>query len=135
MTVWRKSCVRCAHTDKAPTATSTRGSAGIRGLDTIQAAVLIEKLKIFPDEIEARNRIASRYSAQLGKMQSHQGFRVWLRALQSVWAQYTIQVEDRARLQSDLKDEGIPRRRYIIPFPSGGSAPLRIFLRATTARQ
>ena len=31
-------------------------------LDTIQAAVLIEKLKIFPDEIAARNRIAQRYA-------------------------------------------------------------------------
>ena len=39
---------------------------GITGrLDTIQAAVLIEKLKIFPDEIEARNRIAARYCAAL----------------------------------------------------------------------
>ncbi len=34
-------------------------------LDTIQAAVLIEKLKIFPDEIEARNRVAQRYNEAL----------------------------------------------------------------------
>ncbi len=33
------------------------GSTG--RLDTIQAAVLIEKLKIFPDEIAARNRVAA----------------------------------------------------------------------------
>ena len=32
-------------------------------LDTIQAAVLIEKLKIFPDEIDARDRVARRYNA------------------------------------------------------------------------
>ena len=39
---------------------------GITGrLDTIQAAVLIEKLKIFPDEILARNRVAARYSEAL----------------------------------------------------------------------
>jgi len=35
-------------------------------LDTIQAAILIEKLKIFPEEIEARDRIARRYSEALG---------------------------------------------------------------------
>ncbi len=35
-------------------------------LDTIQAAILIEKLKIFPDEIEARNRVARRYAEALG---------------------------------------------------------------------
>ena len=34
-------------------------------LDTIQAAILIEKLKIFPDEIDSRNRIADRYSEGL----------------------------------------------------------------------
>ena len=35
-------------------------------LDTIQAAVLIEKLKIFPDEIDARDRVARRYAEALG---------------------------------------------------------------------
>ena len=35
-------------------------------LDTIQAAILSEKLKIFPDEIDARNKIARRYSEGLG---------------------------------------------------------------------
>ena len=39
---------------------------GLNGrFDTMQAAVLIEKLKIFPDEIAARARIAARYSAAL----------------------------------------------------------------------
>ena len=39
---------------------------GITGrLDTIQAAILIEKLKIFPDEIAARNRVAARYAQAL----------------------------------------------------------------------
>ena len=36
-------------------------------LDTIQAAVLSEKLKIFGDEIEARNRVAARYAELLGR--------------------------------------------------------------------
>ena len=37
-------------------------------LDTIQAAVLIEKLKIFPDEIEARDRVAKRYAEGARRM-------------------------------------------------------------------
>jgi dTDP-4-amino-4,6-dideoxygalactose transaminase len=86
-------------------------------LDTIQAAVLIEKLKIFPDEIEARNRIAGRYNERLGKSNRIIVPRV-IAAAQSVWAQYTIQVKDRAKLQSDLKDEGIPSAVYY-PIPLG----------------
>ncbi|MEA2823955.1 MAG: hypothetical protein QOF03_437 [Alphaproteobacteria bacterium] len=86
-------------------------------LDTIQAAVLIEKLKIFPDEIEARNRIARRYNAGLGNSNRIRVPHV-IPGAQSVWAQYTIQVEDRARLQADLKDEGIPSAVYY-PIPLG----------------
>ena len=96
-------------------------------LDSIQAAVLIEKLKIFPDEIETRDRIAQRYHAGLGKSNRIRIPRV-IAGAQSVWAQYTIQVEDRTRLQADLKDEGIPsvvhypiplgRQRAYAHFPS-----------------
>ncbi len=61
---------------------------GITGrLDTIQAAILLEKLKIFPDEIAARNTIAQRYTAGLA------GAAVTPRVgntSTSVWAQYTI---------------------------------------------
>jgi dTDP-4-amino-4,6-dideoxygalactose transaminase len=86
-------------------------------LDTIQAAVLIEKLKIFPDEIAARERIAGRYSARLSKSNRVRTPRVIARA-QSVWAQYTVAVENRAKLQADLKDEGIPTAVYY-PIPLG----------------
>jgi dTDP-4-amino-4,6-dideoxygalactose transaminase len=86
-------------------------------LDTIQAAVLIEKMKIFPDEIEARDRIARRYDAGLGNSNRIRVPQV-IPAAQSVWAQYTIQVEDRTRLQADLKDEGIPSAVYY-PIPLG----------------
>jgi dTDP-4-amino-4,6-dideoxygalactose transaminase len=79
-------------------------------LDTIQAAILIEKLKIFPDEIERRERIARRYSAALA------GNRIRVPGVipgaQSVWAQYTIRTEDRGKLQADLKDQGIPTAVY-----------------------
>lgn len=86
-------------------------------LDTIQAAILIEKLKIFPEEIEARERIARRYNAQLGMSNRIRAPRV-IAGAQSVWAQYTILVEDRAKLMADLKDEGIPTAVYY-PIPLG----------------
>ena len=84
-------------------------------LDTIQAAILIEKLKIFPEEIDAREQIARRYSRAL---RSSNRIRVpeIIAGAQSVWAQYTIRTEERGKLQSDLKDEGIPTAvHYPIP--------------------
>ena len=84
-------------------------------LDTIQAAILIEKLKIFPDEIEARNRIARHYSEALGDI-------VIVPKVPpgstSVWAQYTIRVAGgrRDRLAAALKAEGIPTAIYY-PIP------------------
>ena len=84
-------------------------------LDTIQAAILIEKLKIFPDEIDARNRIADRYSEGLrdvvGVPRIPAGYT-------SVWAQYTIRVAGGRRdaLAAALKAEGIPTAiHYPIP--------------------
>jgi dTDP-4-amino-4,6-dideoxygalactose transaminase len=84
-------------------------------LDTIQAAILIEKLKIFPDEIEARNRIARRYAEGLGDI-------VIVPKVPpgstSVWAQYTIRVAGgrRDKLAAALKAEGIPTAIYY-PIP------------------
>ncbi len=98
-------------------------------LDTIQAAVLIEKLKIFPDEIEARERVARRYHAGLGKS-NRIGVPRMIAGAQSVWAQYTIQVEDRARLQADLKDEGIPSAVYY-PIPLGRQRAYAHFSRSS----
>ncbi len=85
---------------------------GITGrLDTIQAAVLIEKLKIFPDEIDARNRIAARYSAALADIAivPHIG-----NQSTSVWAQYTVRLKPgrRDRIAAALKTEGIPTAIY-----------------------
>ena len=80
-------------------------------LDTVQAAVLIEKLSIFPDEITARNRIARRYQEGLAdvvrvpRVPGH---------LTSVWAQYTIRVrpETRESFALALKAEGVPTAVY-----------------------
>jgi dTDP-4-amino-4,6-dideoxygalactose transaminase len=81
---------------------------GMNGrFDTIQAAVLIEKLKIFPDEIAARARIAARYSAALADVTTVP--RV-AEGATSVWAQYTIRVapERRESFAATLKAQGIP---------------------------
>lgn len=85
---------------------------GITGrLDTIQAAVLIEKLKIFPDEISARNVVAQRYNAGLSNVaivpRVPDGYT-------SVWAQYTIRLKpgERDKVAAALKTEGIPTAVY-----------------------
>jgi dTDP-4-amino-4,6-dideoxygalactose transaminase len=85
---------------------------GINGrLDTIQAAVLIEKLKIFPEEIVARDKIAARYSAALADVATVP--RVGNEST-SVWAQYTIRLAPGRRdaLAAALKAQGIPTAIY-----------------------
>jgi dTDP-4-amino-4,6-dideoxygalactose transaminase len=84
-------------------------------LDTIQAAILIEKLKIFPDEIEARNKIARRYTDGLAGLV---GVPAVPAGSVSVWAQYTIRVAGGRRdaLAAALKAEGIPTAIYY-PIP------------------
>jgi dTDP-4-amino-4,6-dideoxygalactose transaminase len=84
-------------------------------LDTIQAAILLEKMKVFPEEIEMRDAIAKRYSKALGQSNSIRVPRVIDGAL-STWAQYTIQVPDRDKLAADLKAKGIPTAIYY-PIP------------------
>jgi len=89
---------------------------GINGrLDTIQAAVLMEKLKIFPEEISARERIARRYSAGLADVATVPKL---AQGSTSVWAQYTIRVAPgrRDELAAALKIQGIPTAiHYPIP--------------------
>jgi dTDP-4-amino-4,6-dideoxygalactose transaminase len=80
-------------------------------LDTIQAAILLEKLKIFPQEIAARNQAAERYAACLA------GVAIVPRVAKertSVWAQYTIRLTPGRRdaLAAALKQQGIPTAIY-----------------------
>jgi len=86
---------------------------GITGrLDTMQAAVLIEKLKIFEDEIAARNRIAERYARGLGNVVTVPRLAA---GCTSVWAQYTIRLPkgtDRDGFAADLKAQGVPTAIY-----------------------
>jgi dTDP-4-amino-4,6-dideoxygalactose transaminase len=80
-------------------------------LDTIQAAILIEKLKIFPDEIVARDKVAARYAQGLADIAVLP--RVGNEST-SVWAQYTIKLKpgQRDKLAADLKAQGIPTAIY-----------------------
>jgi dTDP-4-amino-4,6-dideoxygalactose transaminase len=84
-------------------------------LDTIQAAILIEKLKIFDDEIEKRNAVARRYN-QAFAGSNRIRIPVVIEGATSTWAQYTLQVEDRAKFQADLKAAGVPTAVYY-PIP------------------
>lgn len=80
-------------------------------LDTIQAAILIEKLKIFPAEIVARDRVAKRYNEALADVAV---VPCVTSGNTSVWAQYTIRLPEGRRdtLAADLKAEGIPTTVY-----------------------
>jgi len=89
---------------------------GLNGrLDTIQAAVLIEKLKIFPEEMVARERIARRYAAGLADVAAVPRLAP---GSTSVWAQYTLRLKPgrRDRLAVALKSQGIPTAIYY-PMP------------------
>jgi dTDP-4-amino-4,6-dideoxygalactose transaminase len=85
---------------------------GVTGrLDTMQAAILIEKLKIFTDEIGARNRVAQRYNDALAEVAVVPNVP---EGCTSVWAQYTIRLKPgrRDKLAGDLKAQGIPTAVY-----------------------
>lgn len=84
-------------------------------LDTIQAAILIEKLKIFEDEIEKRNAVAKRYTDAFAGSNRIVTPHVMEGAV-STWAQYTLKVESRAKFQADLKAAGVPSVVYY-PIP------------------
>lgn len=84
-------------------------------LDTIQAAVLLQKLEILPDEIMLRNKVAETYRSILNglegivtpNVESHNS---------STYAQFTIQVNDRNLIQGKLRAKGVPTAvHYPIP--------------------
>jgi dTDP-4-amino-4,6-dideoxygalactose transaminase len=78
-------------------------------MDTIQAAVLLQKLTIFADEIEARNRVAARYAQGLaGAVQTP----AVIDGGVSVWAQYTIETDNRDGLIAHLRANDVPTAVY-----------------------
>ncbi len=81
-------------------------------LDTVQAAILIEKLKIFEDEIAARNQVAERYARGLGNVVTVPRLAA---GCTSIWAQYTIRLPkgaNRDGFAAALKAQGVPTAIY-----------------------
>ncbi len=74
-------------------------------LDSIQAAILLEKIKILDDEIEKRQAIADRYSSLLS---SYVGVPKVLDGNSSAWAQYSILVDDREEFMKKMSELGVP---------------------------
>ena len=78
-------------------------------LDTLQAAILIEKLDIFAGEINKRNAVASRYAQELGDVVTTPFV---MDGAISTWAQYTLKVKNREQFQASLKEAGVPTAVY-----------------------
>jgi len=88
---------------------------GVNGrMDTLQAAVLLAKFGIFPEEIELRQQVARQYSRLLEPQTEVQAPDV-PPEMKSAWAQYSILAKDeshRSQLQAKLKQAGIPTAVY-----------------------
>ncbi len=85
---------------------------GMNGrLDTLQAAILIEKLAIFDDELKARDRIARAYNDALADVVEVPRIK---RGRVSAWAQYTVRLNpgERETVRATLEDDGIPSAVY-----------------------
>lgn len=80
-------------------------------MDTLQAAILLEKLAIFPEEIEARDRIARRYGERLAGMLTPQALP---ESVVSTWAQYTVRLPEgwRDGFMTEMKARGVPTVIY-----------------------
>lgn len=94
---------------------------GINGrLDTMQAAVLLAKLDVFDDEVVRRQQVAARYDNALS---GHVVTPALDERATSVYAQYTVQVDDRETVRSALDAAGIPSAVYY-PVPLNRQPPL-----------
>lgn len=82
-------------------------------LDTLQAAILIEKLKLFPGELSMRSSVAQNYSNLLSDAFS---IPILSHGNTSAWAQYTLKLDNREAVQAKLKAAGIPSVVYY-PIP------------------
>ncbi|WP_157018721.1 DegT/DnrJ/EryC1/StrS family aminotransferase [Mesorhizobium xinjiangense] len=80
-------------------------------LDTIQAAILIEKLAILEEEMEARQDVAARYGAGFGDLVKTPAIPSGNR---SAWAQYAIETSHRDGLKAHLQEKGIPSVIYYV---------------------
>lgn len=97
-------------------------------LDTIQAAVLLEKLAIFSEEIEMRNAVAARYNHML------EDFVNVPKVIQggiSNWAQYTIELDERDEFSAYAKTVGVPTAAYY-PMPIHTQNVYKVYPRSPT---
>ncbi|MFT0547435.1 DegT/DnrJ/EryC1/StrS family aminotransferase [Allopusillimonas ginsengisoli] len=84
-------------------------------LDTLQAAILLPKLEILNEEITLRQQVAQSYNDLLGSAGIN-GMPYIEAHNTSVYAQYTMRVTERERIQDDLRKAGIPTAvHYPIP--------------------
>lgn len=85
-------------------------------LDTLQAAILLAKLDIFPEEIAARQRIGARYSDMINQRGIPLTTPLIAQGNTSVYAQYTLQSDHRERILENLQSVGIPTAvHYPVP--------------------
>ena len=86
---------------------------GINGrMDTMQAAILLEILEVFPDEVQKRENLGQTYSEGLANIEGLETPSVGEDNTSSVYAQYTILAELREEIQNSLKDKNIPSVSY-----------------------
>jgi dTDP-4-amino-4,6-dideoxygalactose transaminase len=79
---------------------------GINGrLDTIQAAVLLEKLDLLGEELDARQRVADRYTVALADVVATPTIAA---GVTSAWAQYTIRTPARSSVAAAMAEQGVP---------------------------
>ena len=79
---------------------------GLNGrLDTLQAAILLAKMDVFPDEIKKRRMVAAHYTQKLGGMIRTPVIRP---ENESVYAQYTVEVQNREATRAALQAAGVP---------------------------
>lgn len=83
-------------------------------LDTLQAAILIEKLAVFADELDRRDVVAGRYADGLSGTAARTP--IVIEGGRSIWAQYTIEHDNRDGLAAHLKTLGVPTAAYY-PMP------------------
>ncbi|MBE9504354.1 MAG: DegT/DnrJ/EryC1/StrS family aminotransferase [Proteobacteria bacterium] len=84
-------------------------------LDTLQAAILNAKFDIFPEEIDFRNQVASKYTESLSALSSY-SFQLSTpfvpEGYKSAWAQYSLLSDKKDQIQSALKEKEIPTAVY-----------------------
>ena len=98
-------------------------------ISTIQAAILLEKLEIFPSELRKRQDVANKYNKHLNDLKLNIKLPLIKNKCVSSWAQYTIILPeniDRSKLQEELKSKDIPTAIYY-PIPLNEHEPYKNF--------